>query len=848
MNNWKGVKMNSSVLFFEEISPELHPEAGGKGRSLAKLYQAGYPVPEGFVILPSAFIAEGLKPEAWIEVKTHLDRIHSAHPDIVFAVRSSALSEDSTQASFAGEFETVLNVRTEADLHQAIQTVYQSRLSQRVQAYNLAKGLDTNCTIAVIVQHLICADASGVLFTANPVTGQRDQAVVTAAWGLGEAIVSGQVTPDTLTLDKTSFRVLSWQIADKQVMTIRTESGTEEGAVPEKLRRAAVLSEAQAGELVRLGIQIEKLYGMPMDIEWVMAEKKLYIVQARPVTALPEPELPVPTEWKLPKGQYAAMRNNIVELMADPLSPLFATLGLSTINASLHRLMDEGWDMQGIMPEKIITVVNGYAYFNGSISGRNVMRLLFDSIKIAKKMFSGAVERWTETGRPRYYDTVTAWEAKSWQTYKNVELVDGVKQLMESAIDAFGALFSGVIPAAWMTEALFTRVYNLLIKRRGDPAALTYLLGYLSLPIRADQALYSLAEWAKHDLPLTEFLERIPTSQLIVRCESDDPPRDIPPTLWQEWCALYREYLKKYGYTLYTLDFAQPIPADTPEPVLDTLKLYLRGQGVNPFIRQRESAARREHAAQAQTQRLKGLRLKWFTKTLASAQKFAPLREDGLAELGLAYPLIRQMLHELGKRYSQDRVILAPEDIFWLTEEEVRQVAARLDAGLPVESLASRIPQRKAEQRAALRATPPVALPQMKVFGFDLMSLKSKRGRGGKGLLIKGVATSPGRVKGVARVLHSPDEFSQMRPGDVLVASITTPAWTPLFAMASAVVTDVGGPLSHGSIVAREYGIPAVLGTGVATKRILSGQTITVDGSAGVVILEKKPTSDRAPA
>jgi pyruvate,water dikinase len=133
----------------------------------------------------------------------------------------------------------------------------------------------------------------------------------------------------------------------------------------------------------------------------------------------------------------------------------------------------------------------------------------------------------------------------------------------------------------------------------------------------------------------------------------------------------------------------------------------------------------------------------------------------------------------------------------------------------------------------------------MKIFGFDLMSLKSKRGRGGKGTLIKGVATSPGKVKGLARVLHSPEDFGQMQPGEVLVASITTPAWTPLFAMASAVVTDVGGPLSHGSIVAREYGIPAVLGTGVATKRIHSGQTITVDGSAGVVTLEKDTPSDR---
>ena len=131
-----------------------------------------------------------------------------------------------------------------------------------------------------------------------------------------------------------------------------------------------------------------------------------------------------------------------------------------------------------------------------------------------------------------------------------------------------------------------------------------------------------------------------------------------------------------------------------------------------------------------------------------------------------------------------------------------------------------------------------MALPQMKVFGFDLMSLRAKRGRGGKGVVIKGVAASPGKATGVARVLHGPEDFDQMRPGDILVAPITTPAWTPLFAMAAAIVTDVGGPLSHGSIVAREYGIPAVLGTGNATRRIQAGQTITVDGSAGTVRLK----------
>ena len=163
--------------------------------------------------------------------------------------------------------------------------------------------------------------------------------------------------------------------------------------------------------------------------------------------------------------------------------------------------------------------------------------------------------------------------------------------------------------------------------------------------------------------------------------------------------------------------------------------------------------------------------------------------------------------------------------------------ATQLDAGQPVDSLTEKIPQRKAEHHATLRIKPPMALPQLKIFGFDLMSLKDKCGRRNKGNVIKGVAASPGEVSGVARILHGSEDFGQMKPGNVLVAPITTPAWTPLFAMASAVVTDIGGCLSHGSIVAREYGIPAVLGTGDPTRRIQNEQTITMNGSLGTVEL-----------
>jgi pyruvate,water dikinase len=313
----------------------------------------------------------------------------------------------------------------------------------------------------------------------------------------------------------------------------------------------------------------------------------------------------------------------------------------------------------------------------------------------------------------------------------------------------------------------------------------------------------------------------------------------VATELWGEWRDRFAAHLRRYGHAIYNLDFATPVPADDPLPVIETCKMFIAGQGMNPHTRQHVAADRREQATQAMLQRLKGWRLKLFRKFVASAQHYAPLREDGLADVGLSYPLVRQMLRELGGRLVAAGTIEQADDIFWLTQSEVEQAVTQLDRGERADRLSDLIAPRKAAWHAALRCTPPMMLPHMPL--IEKMKTARKR-RGGKDSL-KGVAASPGHVTGTARVLSGPEDFDQMQVGDVLVASITTPAWTPLFARAAAVVTDVGGPLSHGSIVAREYGIPAVLGTGVATTRIHSGQLVTVDGSRGVVLLS--PNGDR---
>jgi pyruvate,water dikinase len=361
-------------------------------------------------------------------------------------------------------------------------------------------------------------------------------------------------------------------------------------------------------------------------------------------------------------------------------------------------------------------------------------------------------------------------------------------------------------------------------------------LGFDSLPIQAEKNLYDLADWVRARPALSAALSRMPAPQLAALLENDAVPQDVDAAWWQEWQVRFRGHLRQFGHTIYDLDFSNPVPADDPTPLLETCQLYLQGQGANPHARQLAAIARREEA-QLISKRLKGLRSKYFHKFLTLAQRFAPLREDGLADIGLGYPLLRQMLRELGRRFAAGGLIAALDDVFWLTQTEVTQSAARLDAGDGLSPMTGVVSRRKAAWRAARRVTPPLMLPQMKLFGFDLMELKSGRARKQKDSSLSGVGASPGSVTAPACVVRGPEDFSKLKPGDVLVAAITTPAWTPLFARAAGVVTDVGGPLSHGSIVAREYGIPAVLGTGVATQRIHSGQVITVDGARGKVLL-----------
>jgi rifampicin phosphotransferase len=375
------------------------------------------------------------------------------------------------------------------------------------------------------------------------------------------------------------------------------------------------------------------------------------------------------------------------------------------------------------------------------------------------------------------------------------------------------------------------------VRREGDPPAQTFLLGFDSLPIRAEKSLHDLGTWTRDHPDLAGALESTPSEGALGLLQRAEPPAGVDEETWNEWRSRFQVHLDRYGHTVYNLDFATPVPADDPAPLFDTLEFYVRGEGQNPYERQGRTASRREAAALAVRSRLDAPRQRIFDTLLQWAQSVAPMREDALSDVGLAWPLMRRMLLELGRRLRDTGAIEKRSDVFWLRRDELRSAAESLDAGRSrLDSLADAVEGRKMLWRGQRRATPPQLLPEDSWF-MVLQGLMPAASDEQTGDTIRGVGASQGRITAPANVLHGSEDFGRMRPGEVLVAGITTPAWTPLFAVASAVVTDVGGPLSHSSIVAREYGIPAVLGTGVATRRIRTGQTIQVDGDAGTVTL-----------
>jgi len=484
------------------------------------------------------------------------------------------------------------------------------------------------------------------------------------------------------------------------------------------------------------------------------------------------------------------------------------------------------------------TNINTYAYMNSKFPPKAWGWILFRMIPAYPGLIKGLVPAWRNELHPEYQEFVASKRDLIPTQLSAAELWHESQELFNAAAYYMDGLMFATMGASAGSEMLLTNAYNKMAKQEGDPDATALLMGWDNIPVRSEKSLYDIAMWVRENDELEKFILETPTAELVKK----DIDLGDSTNQWNEFTSRLQAHLDTFGHVIFQLDFAEDLPRDHPEMMLETIKMYLRGEGTNPYERQGASQQKRIETAETMLNRLKGLKLWLFRTVLKWAQSLSEVREDALAEMGLAYPKIRELLHELGQRFVEAGAIESAGDIFWLEKDEIQTCVQKLEKEQALENLSAQVEKRKVFNQKVSRVTPPPMIPMKKrVMGMKVETFIAHTEEAQTGNILKGVPTSAGRVTAPACILHGPEDFEQMRPGDVLIAGTTTPAWTPLFAMASAVVTDIGGPLSHGSIVAREYGIPAVMGTGVATRRIQNGQTITVDGTKGEVIIE---TSD----
>jgi len=553
-------------------------------------------------------------------------------------------------------------------------------------------------------------------------------------------------------------------------------------------------------------------------------------VQARPITALPP-------EWKQPDPKILYTRSSLAEHTPSPVTPLFATLGLELANIATVQMWERiiGKDAGNVIPaEGGYQSLNGYVYLGVRLNGKNLWKITWVFVTHPGALVAGSVARW-QAARRELAAVVEQWEPQPIEAFAPSQLLEGVRAVFGAACRYFTEIQS-TLPAAAMSEVLFSKLYDSLIRRRRDPPAITFLLGFDTVALQAEKSLFDIAGWMRANPSLTNYAFQTSTEQLEADLGRETAPETRPADLWAEWRLRFQRHLEAFGRTAYEFDFANPTPQETPGPMLNAIKAYLAGRAGDPYQRQREAVEKREQATKAVLERVGQPRKGWFLKLLRWAQDTGPMREDSIFDMGMGHPLVRRMFAELGRRFAAGGAIGQADDIYWLEKTEVEELIAALERGTPLPNVAERVPDRKVQWQAMLKVTPPLMLPEKSGWSrfFHGGEAETKDGK----VVLRGVGTSGGLITAPACVLYGPEDFGRLKPGDILVAVTTTPAWTPLFARASAVVTDIGGPLSHSSIVAREYGIPAVMAARSATRAIHTGQVVTVDGTAGTVTLE----------
>lgn len=769
------------------------------------------------------------------------------------AVRSSATSEDSAAASFAGQYHTELGVGSPADVARAVRRCWASLWQPHAVRYREHRGIARDAPgMAVVVQAMAPADSAGVLFTVDPAPASGREAatgadaggspaghvVIESSWGCGEAVAGGLVTPDRFAVSRAGGRVEDVAVASKPRMVVPaadaqhgTEHGTEHGPggttvvdVPPDRRDAPSLSRAQAAELARLGLAIEERFGCPQDVEWAVSGDRVAILQARPLTS--RGAAPADVRWDSPvEGAWWARISICDSWLPEPLSPLFATtLFPCLVTNWLRNWAGSAAEQRGnpLLPKPMAGTINGFAYLRLDYPmNKYPLRTLKLALNCYRFHLGPLERRWRTVVLPRHVQRIEAVRRLDLARTDSDAILDALDEAQESS-GRYWAILGGL---AWYWNAgewLLAALHPRLTARDADaPAYGTLLQGYPGRTYEADAALHDIA-----------------------RRGGEDGGADRDADGGGEGVRRFEAFLDRYGHQVYHLDFVEPTPAEDPSSFLAAVQAYREGRVRDPRLRLRALAARRDAARARLDRALAGspLRRGLLEALLRWNRRYGQLRDEALFHFTLGWPFMRRAFLELGRRLARAGALGDERDVFFLTGDELRADLRVLARGDEPGDRSAQVRRRRARREEQKRLSPPAQVPSgVRLFmgGLDVTSVallgERRAGKAESPGGLRGSPVSTGRVTAPARLVSSVQDFATLQAGDVLVAPYITPAWSPLLAIAGGLVTDTGGALSHGSIVAREYGIPAVMGTGDATKRIRDGRMVTVDGDRGLV-------------
>jgi pyruvate,water dikinase len=833
------------IRSLDELTAADLPEAGGKGANLGELRRAGFPVPDGFVITTAAYAlgaeAAGVTGENPATARVRLaaspvpagiaDAVREAYRALgspTVAVRSSATAEDLPDASFAGQQDTILGVAGDDAVLDAVRKCWASLWNDRAVAYRRthdvpARGL----RLAVVVQRMVDAESAGVLFTADPITGRRRRAAIEAVRGLGEQLVSGAVNPDHFVVETRSGEVLE--------------------------RRGDILNDGQLRDLAAVGARIEAHFGRPQDIEWAIdGAGKLWIVQSRDITTLyPIPATAPQNEDDL-RVYFSA---NVAQGVFDPFTPMglqtFRLLS-SGIAAAIGRPVRDPAVGASLYAESAMRVFIDMTPvlrnpFGRELPGRVMSAMEFRSQAIFVKLLgdprlrprgskSGSrfrvIGAALHTGAPqsalramlrpdatrkRLLGELDRALADVRIPEKSAERIDAYEDLILNFPPKHFPRMAGMVIPGLASYALANR----LLGSHAKPGELqTVLRGLPYNPTtEMDLALWNIARAARDDPASREALSARSPADLSAQYRAGT----LPPLLQREMVS----FLERYGHrAIAEIDLGVKRWSEDPAHLLGAIVNYLRlgDEATPPDVQFARGAREAEAMVKTLASRLHGPRRLMLRFLLGRVRLLSGLREQPKFQIMRVFALGHALIAPVGAELADKGLLDNADDVFFLTLPDLRRAIAGEDLRTTV---AERREVYRREQ--GRRHIPRVLLSD----GTDVESELPAATDGG----IRGTPASPGTASGIARVILSP-VGARLEPGEVLVAPSTDPGWTPLFLTAGALVMEMGGMMSHGAVVAREYGIPAVVGVPDATGRIATGERVTVDGSAGTVSKE----------